>query len=94
MSTDTTTIKVSSDTRDKLAAVAAETGTSIGGLIAGVAARLETKAEQDARAERTRQTLAKLGYELTPADRAAGEELWRLLDDGDDEALARAADVA
>ncbi|MET9265265.1 hypothetical protein [Amycolatopsis sp. NPDC004079] len=89
--TSVTTVKVTVGARDRLAVLAAEKGTSIGGFIAGVAERIPTSAELDARDERTRQTFAGLGIDLTPADRAAGEAMWAALDAGDDAALVRAA---
>ncbi|UJW36959.1 hypothetical protein L3Q67_45170 (plasmid) [Saccharothrix sp. AJ9571] len=84
-------MKVSTAARDRLAVLAAESQQSIGAFIAGVASRIPTTAELDARDERTRQVLAQLGADLTPADRDAGEALWAALDSGDDDALVRAA---
>jgi hypothetical protein len=88
-----TTIKVTHETRDRLAVLASEHKDSIGGFIADVAARIPTAAEIEAAAERTRATLAQLGVALEPEDRAAGEAIWAALDSGDNEALVRAADA-
>jgi len=89
MTADTTltTVKVTTAARDRLAVLAAEAHQSIGAFIAGVADRIPTAAELDARDERTRHVLAQLGVDLTPADRQAGEALWAALDAGDDDAL-------
>lgn len=86
-----TTIKVPFETRDRLAQLADEHNASIGGFVTGMAALIPTAEEVEAEAERTRETLAKLGFALGPEDRAAGEALWAALDAGDDDALARAA---
>jgi len=88
-----TTIKVTHETRDRLAVLASEHKNSIGGFIADVAASIPTAAEIEAAAERTRATLAQLGVALEPEDRAAGEAIWAALDSGDDEALVRAANA-
>jgi hypothetical protein len=78
-----TTIKVEDTVRDRLAALAAEKGTTIAQLVSDFAAHTPTDAE---RAERTARTLAVLkemsGYAPTPEqDRAADAELARRLGD-------------
>ncbi|MGW6262870.1 hypothetical protein [Streptomyces sp. NPDC055085] len=78
-----TTIKVETAVRDRLAALAAEKGTSITQLVSDFAAHTPTETE---RAERTAHTLEILremsGYTPTPEqDLAADAELTRRLND-------------
>ncbi|WP_327686530.1 hypothetical protein [Streptomyces sp. NBC_00467] len=78
-----TTIKVEGAVRDRLAALAAEKGTSIAQLVSDFAAHTPTESE---RAERTARTLAVLremsGYTPDPGqDQAADAELARRLGD-------------
>jgi hypothetical protein len=83
-----TTIKVAKGIRDKLARLAAERGTNIGGLVASFAEATPTAAEIAAEQERTRAILAeKFGVELGHDDLAEGQRLWAALDAGDDDAL-------
>lgn len=95
MTADTglTSIKVQLPTRNRLAELAADHGTSIGKYVAGVAERLKTTAELEAEAEQTRQALNALGANLEPGDRAKGEALWAELDRGNDLALVEAAEA-
>ncbi|WP_436791560.1 hypothetical protein [Yinghuangia sp. YIM S10712] len=72
-----TSIKVSKDTRSRLGELAAEQGTTIRDLVAGLAASVPTRAELAARAEQARIELReRFGVEVTAEDEAVGHRLW------------------
>src|SRR5215470_15992863 len=63
------TIKVTSQTRDRLAELAKEQGLSIGGLLELLTQQHPSQAQIDAERERTRAALAARGYDPSPDDR-------------------------
>ncbi|WP_436777590.1 hypothetical protein [Yinghuangia sp. YIM S09857] len=72
-----TSIKVAKATRERLAELAQERGTTIRGLVEVLAASAPTKAELRARAEVARTELReRFGIQVTPADETAGQQLW------------------
>ncbi|WP_436776616.1 hypothetical protein [Yinghuangia sp. YIM S09857] len=72
-----TSIKVAKATRERLAELAQERGTTIRGLVESLAASAPTRAEQCARAEVARAELReRFGVEVTARDEAAGHALW------------------
>ncbi|HEU0088300.1 MAG TPA: hypothetical protein VFQ77_11735 [Pseudonocardiaceae bacterium] len=63
------TIKVTSQTRDRLAELAGEQGLSIGGLLELLAQQHPSQAQIDAERERTRAALVARGYHPSPDER-------------------------
>ncbi|WTX01002.1 hypothetical protein OG216_47125 (plasmid) [Streptomycetaceae bacterium NBC_01309] len=77
MDGEDTSIKVAKATRERLAALAQERGTTIRGLVESLAASAPTRAELLARAEAAREELRdRFGIEVTAKDEAAGHALW------------------
>jgi hypothetical protein len=73
-----TTIKVPVETRDRLAALARERGTTIRDLVSDLAAAEPTAAERAARVAANVAVLRdNFGVTLTESDLAAGEAFWR-----------------
>jgi hypothetical protein len=64
-----TTIKVTSQTRDRLAELAKEQGLSIGGLLDLLTQQHPSQAQIDAERKRTRAALAARGYDPSPDER-------------------------
>jgi hypothetical protein len=78
-----TTIKIDAQVRDRIAHLARERGTTIGGLVTEPAAATPTQAELRARAEAaTAYVRERINPQLTDADLAAGERFWAELEAG------------
>ena len=78
-----TTIKVDSQVRDRLAALASEEGTTIRQLVEQLAASIPTRAELAQRqVEAAAYVVAHLRADFGDDDVAAGEQLWRSLRTG------------
>ncbi|MGR6998825.1 hypothetical protein ACU686_12970 [Yinghuangia aomiensis] len=87
-----TSIKVAKATRERLAELASERGTTIRGLVESLAASAPTRAELQARAEAARVELRnRFGVEVTAKDEAAGHALWDELLGGPTSGAAGAA---
>lgn len=72
-----TTIRVNTDTRDRLATLAAESGSTIGDLVASLATAVATREEREARHAQVRAYIKQhLCPGITDAELDEGPQLW------------------